>query len=70
MLIKATPYLVALIFWAYNTTTCAFHNELGEKYYPYQSSRVFVITDAKGNTINQEKALDNQMLLKMGLRQD
>ncbi|MES9902141.1 MAG: hypothetical protein ABW168_05595 [Sedimenticola sp.] len=63
MLIKATPYLVALIFWAYNTTTCAFHNELGEKYYPYQSSRVFVITDAKGNTINQEKALDNQMLL-------
>ena len=41
--LKITPWIIALTFWGYNTTTCVFHNYLNGEIYPYKAKKVVVL---------------------------
>ena len=47
LFLKIAPWLIALLFWTYNTATCAFHDYIGKSYYPYKTERVVVIKNSK-----------------------
>lgn len=38
------PWIVAVVFWGYNTLTCGFHPSLKPSWYPYRSDRVKLVT--------------------------
>ena len=42
-LLKSMPWLIAIVFWGYNTTTCAFHQYLPMDIYPYKSKKIIII---------------------------
>jgi hypothetical protein len=40
------PWIVAIVFWGFNTVTCAFHPYLDPACYPYRSDRVKLLTQS------------------------
>ncbi|MES9831920.1 MAG: hypothetical protein ABW139_06715 [Candidatus Thiodiazotropha sp. DIVDIV] len=64
-IVKYLPYIVAASFWIYNTTTCAFHDYLPEKYYPYKSSHVTVLSDPVTGSHSSVKLVQLDELLAL-----
>jgi hypothetical protein len=48
------PWMVAVVFWVYNTATCAFHTKLPRSFYPYNSERVKLITSTSSKSNVQD----------------
>lgn len=42
-ILKSVPWVIAILFWGYNTATCAFYDKLWEGAYPYKSDRVTIV---------------------------
>lgn len=64
-LIKYLPYIIAASFWIYNTTTCAFHDYLPEKYYPYKSSQVTVLSYPVTESNDSDKLVKLDVVLAL-----
>jgi len=50
-LLRIAPWIVAALFWGYNTATCAFHDVLPDGLYPYQETEVRIIHPGSGDTM-------------------
>ena len=55
--LRVVPWVIAILFWSYNTTTCMFHDYLPETAYPYRSDKVVVIKATTGGMERQTVSL-------------
>ena len=44
--LKIAPWIIALLFWSYNTATCALHDFIGKSMYPYKADKVVVLKNS------------------------
>jgi hypothetical protein len=42
--LRVLPWIVLILFWGYNTATCAFHDVLPDGFYPYKEAEVRLVT--------------------------
>ena len=61
--LRIAPYFVVLIFWVYNTSTCAFHQEMDKAFYPYKSTNIVVLTDVNNTLVETKKELSELVYL-------
>ncbi len=64
--LKIFPWIIALLFWSYNTTTCALHDFIDNSIYPYKSDTVVVLKNSDIPSAESIKAVQHPTTIKLG----